>query len=189
VTSRRVEGSRNAVRVAAARLSRMLGDAGVLVGGLAVSAHGHVRGTDDVDFVSKLDPREIRRRLTRLGIESRIVRLDDDDGGPPWTISGTIGGVPFDILPPLVPVYWTRTIPARLPDGVIVRVVDLEGLLRLKIRAGGHKDLWDVAALLRLHPSYLEVALRSAEAYGCRDELQRWLHDRRQPGKPRDARR
>jgi hypothetical protein len=179
VTSRRVKGSRNAVQEAAARLSRMLGDAGILVGGLAVSAHGHVRATDDVDFVSKLDPREIRRRLTRLSIESRLIRGDDREGAPPWIVEGTIGGVPFDILPPLVPVYWSRTIPARLPNGVIVRVIDLEGLLRLKIRAGGHKDLWDVAALLRIHPAHLDATLRMAAAYGCKDELERWLHDRR----------
>jgi hypothetical protein len=179
VTSRRVKGSRNAVQEAAACLSRLLGDAGVLVGGLAVSAHGHVRATDDVDFVSKLDPREIRRRLTRLSIESRLLRSDDGDGRPPWIVRGEIEGVPFDILPALVPVYWSRTIPARLPNGTIVRVIDLEGLLRLKIRAGGHKDLWDVAALLRVHPAYLEAALRMAAAYGCQDELERWLHDRR----------
>ena len=181
MTTRRLSGSRNAVQEAASRLARILGDAGVLVGGLAVSAHGHVRATDDVDFVTKLDPREVRRRLTRLGIESRLARGDDGDREPPWAVTGTIGGVRFDILPALVPIYWTRTIAARLPDGVILRVVDLEGLIRLKIRSGGHKDLWDVAALLRVHPSHLEVALRVAEAYGCRDELERWLHDRRRP--------
>jgi hypothetical protein len=176
---RRVRGSRNVVQEAAARIARVLGESGVLVGGLAVSAHGHVRGTDDVDFVTKLDPREVRRRLSRAGIESRLTHYDEWAGEPPWRLRGTVLGVDFDILPPLVPIYWSRTIPAHLPDGTGVRVVDLEGLLRLKIRAGGHKDLWDVAALLRVHPAYLDLAVRVADAYGVADELNRWLHDRR----------
>lgn len=182
---RRVKGSRNVVQEAASRIARVLGEAGVLVGGLAVSAHGHVRGTDDVDFVTKLDPRDVKRRLARAGIESRVSHHDEWAGEPPWRLHGAVLGVDFDILPPLVPIYWTRTIPAHLPDGTLVRVVDLEALLRLKIRAAGHKDLWDVASLLRLHPSYLDVALRVAEAYGVADELNRWLHDRRRPARPR----
>jgi hypothetical protein len=178
---KRVRGSRNVVQDAAARIARVLGDDGILVGGLAVSAHGHVRGTDDVDFVTKLDPRELRRRLSRAGIESCLTNYDEWAGDPPWRLHGTLLGVDFDVLPPLVPIYWSRTLPAHLPDGTPVRVVDLEGLLRLKIRAGGHKDLWDVAALLRVHPSHLDVGLKIAAAYGVEDELNRWLHDRRQP--------
>ena len=167
----------------AARIARVLGDAGIVVGGLAVSAHGHVRATDDVDFVTKLDPREVRRRLGRVGIESRLQRHDEEKGEPPWTLSGTLLDVNFDILPPLVPIYWSRTIAAHLPNGTVVRVVDLEALLRLKIRAGRHKDLWDVAALLRVHPAHLDSAMRVAEAYGVADELKRWVHDRRPPSR------
>jgi hypothetical protein len=176
---RKVRGSRNVVQEAAARIARVLGESGILVGGLAVSAHGHVRGTDDVDFVTKLDPREVRRRLARAGIESRVTYYDEWAGDPPWRLHGRIRDVDYDILPPLVPIYWSRSLAAHLPDGTPVRLVDLEGLLRLKIRAGGHKDLWDVAALLRIHPSYLDLALRVALAYGVEDELKRWLHDRR----------
>lgn len=177
--ARRVKGSGNAVQEVAGRIAQVLGDAGIVVGGLAVSAHGHVRGTDDVDFVTKLDPREVKRRLGRVGIESRLQRHDEETGEPPWTISGTLLDVNFDILPPLVPIYWSRTIAVHLPDGTVVRVVDLEALLRLKIRAGGHKDLWDVAALLRVHPAYLDSSMRVAQAYGVADELKRWVHDRR----------
>jgi hypothetical protein len=185
VKGRRVKGSRNAVQDVAARIGRVLGDAGIVVGGLAVSAHGHVRGTDDVDFVTKLDPREVKRRLGRVGIESRLERHDEEKGEPPWTLSGTLQGVNFDILPPVVPIYWSRTLAINLPNGAVLRVVDLEALLRLKIRAGGHKDLWDVAALLRVHPAYLESSMRVAQAYGVADELKRWVHDRR-PAARRD---
>jgi hypothetical protein len=183
VKARRVKGSGNAVQEVAARIARVLGDAGIVVGGLAVSAHGHVRGTDDVDFVTKLDPREVKRRLARVGIESRLERQDEEKGEPPWTLSGTLLDVGFDIFPPLVPIYWSRTIAVRLPNGTVVRVVDLEALLRLKIRAGGHKDLWDVAALLRVHPAHLDSCMHVAEAYGVADELKRWVHDRRPVGR------
>ncbi len=57
---------------------RSLNEAGVrylIVGGLAVNAHGHVRYTNDLDLVIGLDPGNIRRgldTLASLGYRPRI---------------------------------------------------------------------------------------------------------------------
>jgi len=60
-------------------------------------------------------------------------------------------------------------------------VVDLEGLVRLKLRAGGPQDLMDTAALVLRHPDLLEKAREIALAYSVdlADKLDVWLGDRR----------
>jgi len=54
-------------------------------------------------------------------------------------------------------------------------VLDLANLLRLKLEAGGPKDLWDVARLLRRYPEELSRALAQASSLGIEEELRRWL--------------
>jgi hypothetical protein len=58
-------------------------------------------------------------------------------------------------------------------------VIDLDGLLRLKLKAGGPQDLLDAAQLLRRPPEMVEQTRAVAEAYGQWDRLQRWLEDPR----------
>ena len=60
-----------------------------------------------------------------------------------------------------------------------LRVVDLDGLVRLKLRAQGPRDLMDVAALVLAHPETRERAREAARAYGALDGLDRWLADAR----------
>ena len=66
-----------------------------------------------------------------------------------------------------------------LGRGNAVRVVDLDGLLRLKLRAAGPQDLLDAAQLLRKHPEMLEQVRPVAEAYGQWERLESWLNDPR----------
>lgn len=65
-----------------------------------------------------------------------------------------------------------------------LRVVDLEGLVRLKLRAGGPQDLMDTAALVLLHPDPGAKAREIALAYSVdlADKLNVWLADRRLQG-------
>lgn len=165
---------------AATRVSAALGDDGVLAGALAVAAWGYVRATDDIGFVARLPAAVVVERLKAAGISSRIRKgggtLDDDIE---WCVSGRLGEVSFDILPPLVPLHFDRAITIRLAREKAVRVVDLDGLLRLKLKAGGPQDLLDAAQLLRKHPEMLEQARAVAEAYGQWERLQRWLEDPR----------
>ena len=66
-----------------------------------------------------------------------------------------------------------------LTKGSRLRVVDLDALIRLKLRDGGPQDLLDVVHLVRLHPEIEEKASSLAEAYGVGERLQEWLADPR----------
>ena len=58
-------------------------------------------------------------------------------------------------------------------------MVDLDGLIRLKLRAQGAQDLLDVAMLLYEHPDRLEWTRSLARAYGVSEKLDLWLDDPR----------
>ena len=164
---------------AAARIAAILGDASLLIGGLAVSAWGHVRATEDVDFVSSSSPDELQRLLAADGIETELERGDVLEGDIPWVLHGRVQDVPFQVLPPLVPIHWENATVVAMPDGGELRVVDLPDLLRLKLRAGGARDLWDVAVLLQKHPSLRDDARQWAKELGKLVELDAWLDDPR----------
>jgi len=166
-------------RHVALRLAPLLPEPNALVGALAVAAHGYVRATDDVDFACPADPKDIQVRLSRAGIMSGIRRGDVLERDIRSVVYGTIDGIRFDILFPPVPIDWSRTVLLPLAQGSRLRVVDLDGLIRLKLRAGGPQDLIDVVHLVRRHPEMQAKALAVAEAYGLRERLEEWLADPR----------
>jgi hypothetical protein len=164
---------------AAGRLAKALGQKDcLLIGGLAVAAHGFVRGTEDVDFVVRKPLRQVQGDLRDQGIESRILPGDLTEGDFPC-LKGTVAGVPFDVLPALVPLDWENSVEIPLGRQGRVRVVDLNGLLHLKLRAGGPRDLMDVATLVQLHPGHRAKAHELAVAYRLADKLDAWLNDAR----------
>jgi hypothetical protein len=171
----------------ARRVARALGEQEcLLVGGLAVMAHGYVRATQDVDLVVR-DLGEAERRLQEQGYPTRRHRGDPLEAE--FTcLKGVSGGVRFDVLPPLVPLAWERAIPVPLGRRETLLVVDLDGLIRLKLRAGGPKDMMDVAALVLLHPEQRERAREIATAYKRTGKLDAWLADRRLRAEVEDSR-
>lgn len=163
----------NSLEDVAVRVAAALGeDECVLIGGLAVGAHGYVRATTDVDFVVR-DLDAASKRLREHGLHVERFRGDFT------CLRGMLGDVRFDVLPPLVPIRWDRAITVSLGKGATIRVVDLEGLIRLKLKAGGPKDLMDIAALVLRHPEQQERAQELAVAYRIRDQLDIWLRDPR----------
>jgi len=76
-----------------------------------------------------------------------------------------------------VPIDWERSVLLPLVEDSRLRVVDLDGLIRLKLRAGGPQDLIDVVQLVRRHPEAKEATLGVAEAYQLRDRFESWLAD------------
>jgi hypothetical protein len=163
----------------AVRLARILGpDDCLLVGGLAVGAHGYVRATKDVDFIVNTSLEIVVTRLRKRGISGTLRRGDPREGDFPC-VKGTVDGIPFDIMPPLVPLDWGRAAKMPMGRGVTLRVVDLEGLIRLKLRAQGPRDLLDVAALVLQHPEQLDLVREMAVAYRVADKLEVWLKDPR----------
>jgi hypothetical protein len=166
------------LRTIAARLAEILGpDRCVLVGALAVAVHGYPRATDDVDLLTKLDLRDAQRLLNSRGIET-VMKRGDVLEGDFSCLQGTLEGVRFDILPEIVALQWDRALSLSL-GGTVLRIVDLDGLLRLKLRAGGAQDLMDAAHLILQHPDRIATAREAARAYRLEDKLDVWLKDPR----------
>ena len=145
-----------------------------LAGGVAVSVHGYPRATKDVDLITRLPLAEAERRLKAAGMEAKLHSGNALDGDFSC-VKGTWRGVRFDVLPQLVPIDWERSPAVILAKTRTLRVVPLETLLALKLRAGGPQDLLDAAMLILTNPEQRAHALQLAEAYQVRDQLENWL--------------
>jgi hypothetical protein len=175
---KRTRQRRTDLVAAAIRLAGAIGlEECVLIGGLAVGVHGYVRATDDLDFISRLPLERTRERLRQAGIQTRLTRGDVLEAGV-RCLKGEIDGIPFDVLPPLVPIVWEAALTLDLGHDKL-RVVDLEGLLRLKLRAGGPQDLLDAAHLVLRHPGTEARVRELATAYRALDRFEVWLADPR----------
>jgi hypothetical protein len=75
-------------------------------------------------------------------------------------------------------IRWDAALTLAVGGGT-VNVVDLDGLLQLKFRAGGTQDLPDAARLVLLHPESEARARELATARRARDRFDSWLHDPR----------
>jgi hypothetical protein len=132
----------------------------VIVGGLAVIAHGHPRATIDLDVCYARSPENIRRLATALGpIHPRL------RGAPPelpfiWDEHTLRNGLNFtlvtdegdlDLLGEVTGLggYGDMVMQADEVElhGVHVRILSLDDLMRAKAAAGRAKDLVDLEAL------------------------------------------
>lgn len=163
------------VRVAR-RLAAALRDRSALAGGLAVGAWGEVRATRDVDFVTSLPLDDVRNALEADGIPFEVRRGDLAAGDLPWVVSGELEGTAFQIFSPRRGRAFSvvAVTPSGL-EGSAIPVVGLADLIRLKLEAGGPKDLWDVARLVARHPAEKERAMSLAREMKLESELTRWI--------------
>ncbi len=135
------------------------------IGGIAVSLHGHVRNTRDVDILIEWTPQNMARLAEALvdldaklfGVDAELLGIDPhsaDDlyNGGNFTLRTAAGGL--DVFDP-------AEIPGGRPyqemrhravqaivQGVTVRAVGFDDLIRLKRESGRERDLEDVATLL-----------------------------------------
>jgi hypothetical protein len=146
----------------AERILRVLAEHGVdyvLIGGLAVQTHGHVRTTNDADLIPAPDPANLERLAAALrSLDARVLNPGEEDTAvdakmlPKATIwqfvtrDGGIdvmhevpGGRPYSDLS-------RRALHLSL-EGVDVPVVDLDDLIQMKLARGRPVDLADIAAL------------------------------------------
>jgi hypothetical protein len=140
----------------------------IVVGGLAVVLHGHLRATGDVDLVVDLDPDQVARTLSALqgaGFQPYVPVPASDFADPAkraaWIREKGMlvfslrpgGGVPMvDLfLEPPMPFseLWARSMTMSL-RGVPIRVASLEDLIALKRQAGRPEDVADAEALARI---------------------------------------
>jgi len=152
---------------------RALNTAGVeylIVGGLAVNAHGFVRLTHDVDLVLQLDPGNASKGLNALldiGYQMSIPARPEDFANPEmrenwrqnkgmvtlkrWSDQHQRTPVDIFVYEPFdfAKEYLTAT-RLEICPGIVARVVSLETLLKIKRDAGRAQDLIDIEELQRL---------------------------------------
>lgn len=151
---------------------RGLDEAGVryvVVGGVAVVLHGHLRVTFDLDLIVDLAPTEARKAmdtLSALGFRPKVP-VDAAEFADPATRARWIdekGMTVFAFWHPenpdsIVDVFvdepidfedlWTRSVVARL-ESTEVRIASIPDLIELKRRAGRPNDLADIEVLERM---------------------------------------
>jgi hypothetical protein len=131
----------------------------VLIGGLAVQTHGHVRTTNDADLIPAPDPANLKRLAAALrDLDARVLNAGEEgteidakmlpratiwqfvtrDGGID-VMHEVPGGRPYAELS-------KRALHVRLGD-IEVPVADLDDLIQMKLARGRAVDLADVAAL------------------------------------------
>ncbi len=135
----------------------------VVVGGLAVISHGHVRATLDLDICYARTPQNLDRVVRALATLHPKLR-----GAPPelpffwdaktlrnglnFTLTTTAGDI--DLLGEVTGLggYGEMALRAEVVDlyGAQVRILSLGDLIRSKAAAGRAKDLVDLEALRRL---------------------------------------
>jgi hypothetical protein len=136
----------------------------VIVGGLAVNAWGHVRGTQDIDLVPDPDPANLERLAQSLveldgRVETREGRLAASaiptslSAGDRTLVSTALGQV--DVLQghPQIPSFEEldeTAVTIELGESP-VRVCSLEALLTMKRQSQRHLDRADLEALEAAH--------------------------------------
>ena len=154
-----------------------------LIGGLAVSAWGISRATQDIDFLADSDPSPLIDRRLRDGLKTF---LDKHGCDAVWRMGGL-----DDPIPLLLRIEMTRSYPNLSADilwvhkrwqraalrrsialnvmGRRINVLHPEDLIVMKLEAGGPQDLLDVQSLLASRSR--KISLRRLKANAARRQL------------------
>ncbi|MBC7979669.1 MAG: hypothetical protein H7Y36_03795 [Armatimonadetes bacterium] len=144
----------------------------IVVGGLAVNAHGYQRFTNDIDLVISLEPDNIRRALYALisiGYNPSVPISPEDfavaENRATWheeksmlvlklwsdshrrTPINVFIREPFDF-----DAEWEKVIYTAMGDVAKIPILSYNALIRMKEEAGREKDLLDISALRKLDP-------------------------------------
>lgn len=131
----------------------------VLIGGLAVQTHGHIRTTNDADLIPAPAPANLRRLAAALRqLEARILNPGQEQTpidakmlprGTIWQFATKDGGIDVMHEVPGGRSYEElseHALRVRLGD-IDISVVGLDDLIQMKLARGRPVDLADVAAL------------------------------------------
>jgi hypothetical protein len=132
----------------------------VVIGGIAVLAHGHPRATFDLDFTADLGHENLVRLAAALaeldarvrGVDAELLDVDPCDPeqlgtGANWTLVTDAGWLDFMPSADGARSYRDLAASAVPVRGGAFRVVGLDDLVRMKLASGREKDLADVAAV------------------------------------------
>jgi Nucleotidyltransferase of unknown function (DUF6036) len=131
----------------------------VLIGGLAVQTHGHVRTTNDADVVPAPEPANLERLAAALrSLGARVLNPGEEGTeidakmlprATIWQFASRDGGIDVMHEVPGGRSYEElseRALHIQLGE-IDVPVVDLDDLIRMKLARGRPVDLEDVASL------------------------------------------
>jgi predicted nucleotidyltransferase len=137
----------------------------VVIGGVAVIAHGSRRVTQDVDFVAATDADNLARLEAALGelgaelwgVDAHLLGIDLDartlaEGGN-FTLVTRAGGLDFfNEVPGGAPYEQVRarSVPVDLGDGLQIRIAAVDDLIAMKRAAGRLRDIEDIATLTHI---------------------------------------
>jgi predicted nucleotidyltransferase len=134
----------------------------VVIGGIAVIAHGHTRNTRDVDLMAAPDPANLRKLAAAFrdlgarlsGVDAHLLGIDVFDpttlaNGANFTLETEAGGLDYLSEVPGAPPYEQlrgRALVVEV-EGVRIPVAGLDDLIRMKAASGRPQDVSDIAAL------------------------------------------
>ncbi len=154
----------------------------LLIGALAMAAHGYPRSTEDIDFAVAISLRQLEVLWQELRSDGRRVSLSRADTDDP------LGGVITIEAPNALPVQIVNFdnspsggFPALVidalqrsslsPEGLCGRLPTVEDLVLFKIYAGGPKSELDILELLTRCPVNLVQLRTLADGYLMRRDL------------------
>jgi len=136
----------------------------LLIGGVAVGYHGHIRATKDVDVVPSPDPENLRRlagvlRSLEAQVEGALEFSEEEIPDPldpaalelegNWVLSTRLGRLDIMQWVSDTPL-WKELSPGAIEDrigGLPIKIVSFEDLVRLKEMAGRPEDTLDLQRL------------------------------------------
>lgn len=131
-----------------------------LVGGYAVVLHGVVRGTMDIDLVTKLETAslsELEKCLNELGLVSRIpvsakeiIQFREEFIAKKNLIAWSFTNPknPSQMVDVLINTDLSEIKSTQFKiDGVSISVIGIDDLIKMKTKSGREQDLADVSAL------------------------------------------
>jgi hypothetical protein len=150
----------------------------LVIGAVALAAHGYVRATFDIDLGVNVAIRDLKILEMHLRSAGFVTALHEPDGDDP------LGGV-IDVTSPsglIQIVNFGDRFPAVIQDALegekiqarpdlALRVIPLPQLVVLKLYAGGVKSLADIIELLRRNP---EADLQNIETLCRKYRLRGW---------------
>jgi hypothetical protein len=124
----------------------------VIIGGMAVQAHGHTRTTQDLDIVPAPDA----ENLGRLGeaLARLVGSVPQLDGTSPISLETRVGGLDIHPAPPGAapfPELRARALELEV-GGISLRVAGRDDLIAMKLASGRPIDRLDVIALTAGEP-------------------------------------
>jgi hypothetical protein len=123
----------------------------VIIGGMAVQAHGHTRTTQDLDIVPAPDAENLDRLRRAL---ERLVRPVPKLGGTPISLDTRAGRLDIHPAPPGAapfPELRKRALELEVA-GIALRVAGRDDLIAMKLASGRPIDRLDVIALTAHDP-------------------------------------